>query len=903
MLKKFLLIFTIVIVVLIGAAIAIPYLFKDQIKSAALKAINEELTAEIALEDVGISIFKSFPRLNVALEGLKITNKAPFEGLELANIGSLSFSLNIVDLIKGNPPEISSFHLDNAKLHVVVLENGIANYDIMKADTSATVEDTSETAFSLSLKKYQFTNTDLIYDDRSLGFYTKLQNLNHSGSGDFTQDAFTLLTDTEIEKLTVAYAGVAYLSKVNTRLSAPISINMEKMRFEFKENELWLNDLNLNFSAAIEMPADDIDMEIKFDAPKSDFKVLLSVMPALYTNDFEKLNATGKFALNGVVKGTYNETTMPGFNINLKVDNGNFKYPDMPADVKAINLDLHAENPNGNPDATFIDLKKFNMLFAGNPITANFFLKTPVSDPNFDLGVVGKLDLRAIKSIYKSEYTDKVTGIVDANFKAKGLMSMIDAGRYNDVVMSGTLLADQVVIPMDDMPGPVQIPVMDLRFDPKTIAVNNFSLIIGTTDLQANGSIQNLLQYLFRDEMLTGNFYLKSSRLNLNELMAIGGDEDETEQAADTTAITAFDIPRNIDFTLVSLFESVDYENLNPQNVRGILSLSAGKLAFEGVNLDLLGGSVLASGFYDSAIPKNPEVDLQISLENFDVQETITNFEAFEKMAPILKYISGAYTTGFSVKGKLNNDLSPELNTLNGGGILKLKNGSFSGYPAMVNLSNTLKINQLKAFNMADVNLSFSFENGRIYVAEFPVNIGDMNLKVAGSNGFDKTIDYNIDLKTPRSKFGAANQALDQLIGVASSKLGVPVQLGDTVEVRVNLRGDFLNPSVSTDLKQQSINAGNTIKDKINSEIDAKKAELEAKAKAEADRLKKEAEDKVRQEADKVQQQIQNQKNEAERKLKEEQERLKQEAERRKKEEEERLKEEARKKLRNIIPK
>ena len=59
-----------------------------------------------------------------------------------------------------------------------------------------------------------------MYDDQSLAFYTKLQNLNHTGSGDFTQDLFTLITKTKADELTVGYGGVNYLNKVKLDVDA-----------------------------------------------------------------------------------------------------------------------------------------------------------------------------------------------------------------------------------------------------------------------------------------------------------------------------------------------------------------------------------------------------------------------------------------------------------------------------------------------------------------------------------------------------------------------------------------------------------------------------------------------------------------------------------------------------------
>ena len=52
---------------LIIAMIAIPFFFKDTIKEKVIEMANKNLKANIALQDVDISLFKNFPKAQVTL--------------------------------------------------------------------------------------------------------------------------------------------------------------------------------------------------------------------------------------------------------------------------------------------------------------------------------------------------------------------------------------------------------------------------------------------------------------------------------------------------------------------------------------------------------------------------------------------------------------------------------------------------------------------------------------------------------------------------------------------------------------------------------------------------------------------------------------------------------------------
>lgn len=63
--KKLLIGIAIFFVLLLGALIALPYFFKDEIIAQVKTAANENLTAKLEFSDVNISVFRHFPNLSV----------------------------------------------------------------------------------------------------------------------------------------------------------------------------------------------------------------------------------------------------------------------------------------------------------------------------------------------------------------------------------------------------------------------------------------------------------------------------------------------------------------------------------------------------------------------------------------------------------------------------------------------------------------------------------------------------------------------------------------------------------------------------------------------------------------------------------------------------------------------
>lgn len=184
MLRKVLLGLLVVIVLLVGALAAIPFLFKDELLAFAKTQINTYLTAKVDFNEFDVSIFKDFPNISLSLGDVSVINGAPFEGDTLAGIKDVTVSLDVMSVIKGEQYVIRNVALTEPRIKVKVLKDGTANYDIMKP--SDTVDTTTSGATpAIEINGYSITKGYIVYDDRAGDMYAEIVDLDHTGKGDF----------------------------------------------------------------------------------------------------------------------------------------------------------------------------------------------------------------------------------------------------------------------------------------------------------------------------------------------------------------------------------------------------------------------------------------------------------------------------------------------------------------------------------------------------------------------------------------------------------------------------------------------------------------------------------------------------------------------------------------------
>lgn len=839
--------------------IILPFIFKDKIVAIVKEQANKNLNAKVDFGDFDLSLISSFPDFRFKIQNVSVIGINEFANDTLAFISELKTDINIKSVIAGDKYQINSIVIDKPRIQAKVLSNGKANWDIAKPSTDSTGKESTEPSkFAMDLEEFKINNAYIVYDDQKGAMYGKLEDFNYDMSGDFTQDNFVLSNLLEIAKTTFKMGGVSYLSDVKTRIKADIDMDMPKMKFVFKENEFSLNDLHLGFDGMVEMPDTNIKMDITFKTKQADFKSILSLIPSVFTKDFAGLKASGKLALDGFAKGTYNASSLPAFAVNLGIDNGMFKYPSLPKSVNNVNVDIKVNNPTGVLDATTIDVNKFHVEMAGNPVDLTAHVRTPISDPGLRADIKGTIDLASVKEFVPLEKGDALNGTIKSDISIAGNMSSLDKKEYEKFKADGSLEINKMDYKSTTLPYEVLLDAMKLNFTNHYVELATFNAKLGKSDIQANGKIENFMQYLFKDDLIKGAFTINSTLMDLNELMSSTSTSTSTATTASTSTNTGVAaVPGNIDFTLDTKVAKVLYTNLVLENLTGNIVVRNQKVDMTNLHMNTMEGALTVNGFYETTNITKPTTGLNLKVENFDIQKTFKSFNTVQKLAPVGQYATGKFSATLeNFNTSLNDKMEPDLTSVKANGIFKTDKVIVGGFPAFEKLGEALKIESLKKQEINNVNLNYEIKDGRMSMAPFQTKINNIPTTISGSTGFDQTIDYKWKMEIPKSMFGgAASSALDGLLNQANSAAGTKMTVGDKINVTALFGGTVTKPVIKTGLKDdmkstvatattQAVNAGI---DKANAEaqkiLDDAKAQCEkqkAEAAANAEKTKQE---------------------------------------------------------------
>ena len=795
LMKKKLKIVGISLLILVALLIASPFIFQSQIKDMVRNYINESVNAKVTFDDVDLSFIRSFPQANVTLDNLTITNFAPFKNDTLAKVQSLSLDMSIKELFKNATEEpiiVNSIAIDNALVNLKTNKEGAVNWDIAKAsDTPTTDNNSSSDGFVFDIENYSITNSAFNYLDETNNTIFKITNLNHSGNGTFSGDTSELDTKTEAN-VTFSMEDTEYLSNNSLKLDALIDLDLPNNKYTFKENKALINDLPLEFKGYVQLIEAGQAIDITFENPGSTFKDFLAVIPKTYAKNLDNVDTTGNFKINGVIKGESTETTIPTLDINIVSNNASFKFADLPKRVENININVEIKNNNGLVDDTYVAINTLDFKIDQDQFKSSATIKNLTKNMLVNANLDGVLNLANLTKAYPIELENELKGILKAKLNTSFDMNAIETNAYERIKNNGSVSVSDFVFSSADIVNPINISKASINFNPGTITLDNFIATTGQTDLNATGSINNLLGFLLSDKKLEGNFNVKSNVFKISDFMIEGGSKAPINQSAEPA--TALKIPAFLDCTITADAKTVYYDNLILKDVKGSLKIANETAQLNNVTSSIFNGNLSLEGLVDTKTAK-PTFNMNVGAKNFDIAQSFNDLNLLQALAPITKALQGKLNSSINLSGTLGEDFTPLLNTISGDALAELITTQIQ--PKNEQLFSLLesKLNFLdfSKLDLKDLKTKLSFNDGQVSVKPFDINYKDIKMTVGGSHTFSNTMNYQVVLDVPAKYLGTeVNNLINKINDAAVNDIKIPVT--------ATISGNTLKPQVTTDL-------------------------------------------------------------------------------------------------------
>jgi len=354
----------------------------------------------------------------------------------------------------------------------------------------------------------------------------------------------------------------------------------------------------------------------------------------------------------------------------------------------------------------------------------------------------------------------------------------------------------------DGMAKPVLINNAAIEFNPSRISLKQFNAKTGASDLAVTGTLDNFYGFIFKDQVLKGNFNMNSDKLVIADFMAEETkttvtkktEDGETKATKKVTESEAVKIPGFLDCTITAKANTVVYDNLNLKDVSGKMIIKDEAVTLQNLKTSIFGGAIGVNGTV-STKTATPTFNIDLALNSIDITQSFTQLEMLKKIAPIAEVITGKLNSTIKLSGNLDpKEMTPNLNSIVGDLMGQLLNTSVKEENSKVlnSLASNLKFIDLSKLNLNNLQANLAFDKGKVIIKPIKLKYQDLPITLSGTHGFDQSMAYNVSFDVPAKYLGTEVNKLIASLKTDADKISVPVNAVIT--------GSFQSPKISTDL-------------------------------------------------------------------------------------------------------
>jgi hypothetical protein len=518
--------------------------------------------------------------------------------------------------------------------------------------------------------------------------------------------------------------------------------NIQHTLVDFKQIHAEVDDNVLHGFAKFKgYPDTEVDADLDADLDLEDLE-------KIYPVDGYKVK--GKFNLDVLAKGLYSkdQKKFPMVDSKAKLTDGSIQYKNYPP-IKDIHFFGEALSKTGDLAGARLNVSKFTYTLEDEPFEITGSLAN-LNNYEYSVNVTGKADLSKISQIYPLDGI-QLSGLIDAQLKTSGLVSDLENGNYSRVSSSGKITATGINISGASVPRPIKIDNALFTFTPAKIILENLEGKLGKSNVKLNGDITNYMAFATNSkDLIKGDLDLLCDTLDINEWMpprqtATG----KPVPAADTvhSKLTVIEVPKNLFFIFDSKIKAVKYEDLTITEMDGDITIKDGVLTLHETGFNSLGAKFSIDGDYNTRDLAHPIFDMNLDVKDLDINRAYREVKLVRDLAPSAANTYGKFSTTYKLKGELKKDMSPRLETLVGGGVMRIAEAKINGMKMFEEISKTAKKNEINDPHLKDFMMETEIRDSKIIVKPFTIKVSGFDTDIEGVNTMSGAVNYLVKIE------------------------------------------------------------------------------------------------------------------------------------------------------------
>lgn len=728
------LIFSGALVLLLSLGILI---FQQQIKQLLLDSLNRQLTAQVEVGSIRMSLFRHLPYAAISFTDVQIASQVPLSEDEekLLEAGNLYFKFGLWNVLF-NHYVVREVVLKDATLNLRVNPDGTNNYQIWRQDTLD-----QENEFGLDIKRIHLQNTKLSFTDLRSGHDFQIAVENGNMSGNFGKSKFRLGARAQLYVGRIMVDSALFVQNMPARIDVVLQVQ-DHTKFIFEKGDLVLNENSFELQGFLHQQDTALVIDTHIYGKNLHIGRLMDDMPDFLQPYLDGYRARGILQFSAGITGQLSESSNPSIQANFSVSDALLTHRQ--SGLRLGNLQFDGSIDNGsdaNLSTTTLQFNNFSTTLANGYLRGDFRIYNFLN-PRLGFNMWADANASDLANLLRISYAKNVGGRVKLDLHFEGGMSYRNKFSARDLLSaraSGTIQHTNLSFDLANKPLSISNLNGTFLFSNSDLIVESFSGMAGNSDFHISGEITNVLPYLFIDnEGVTVSARLQSTNLNFNELLKHSVVNADTTYRLTFSERLSFSLKVDIDHLLFGKFQA--------NNLKGEAFMRNRKFFAQNISFDAMQGRVRATGFIDNNQGDHLDVGAQLDVRDVNIQDLFYQMNNFGQDGLTYSNLSGVLTSDIDFKSRWSSSFSIDPASIETTANIRIEEGSLVNYGPMVALSRFLRFEDLQRVTFSTLENQIRIHNRKIVIPDMEVNSSALNMKLSGEHHFDNRIDYRMQL-------------------------------------------------------------------------------------------------------------------------------------------------------------
>jgi hypothetical protein len=765
------------------------YFFKDEIIGYVVKEVNRHLNAKVAVKEVDLTFWSTFPYVSVdfnevfiqdALAGANSTDTLLYSE-------QIRLKFNAKD-VWNEQYSVKSIAIAPGKLNIRINEKGENNYSIFKESEDST---TSNVAFQL--QQVDLTNVAVNYSNEATSqvYETAVEEL--SLQGDFTSASFVLHAASRLYVKAAKSGQVNLLS--DKQLAFDIDLNVDNTKDEIAIPNARVFVSNLPFELSGKVTPDTLDFA--FQAKDIQLVDLVNQFSLDEVEDVKRFEGKGNVQFDLRLNGTNSATDPVQIQCDFGIQKGEITEPERKLKLRNISLKGTYSN-KGGADKEYLKLNGVRFQTIGGPFAGNLLL-THFDQPRFQGQARGALNLKMLHALFHLPHIEQVGGNIGlfADFDVQTEVQPNESLDYTIKQCEGELELREVSVKLEGDKRTFKNAngLFYLRND--EAGIHDVRVTINRTDLRLNGVFRNIVGYFKRNGNLNADVDIRSRNIDVQDL----GTSTKEEKIQDGRS---FVLPENIDARVYLNVGQLSYENHEFQELEGNMNYAKRRFYFPSLRLKTAGAQVNADLTIEERAPEIFHISTHAASDNIQFKSLFREWNNFQQEAINENNVFGkaqakvAFEAPFDLRsGVISKSIIAQV-------YLKITDGRLKNVDAFKSITESLKTTASAKLIIGKENIAglerklldlsfetlentFTIRNGRLEIPLMTIQSNALDVEASGTHTFDNRVDYRLAFRFRDLKERQA------------SEFGQEIDDGTGMRVYLRMTGPMDNPTIIWD--------------------------------------------------------------------------------------------------------